>query len=584
MSYDLTSFEKAMALFANRVGIIVNLEVGDKMTPEDAYQKIKNISEYINDIGTGDTTCCKIEYNERDLYFISMTKKRYDTAKGKDINYMKNFNIKQQTTNCSVKLTNDEISKSSNIIENMEKDIITYVGKYYKEFVLDFLNKYEKHIDNLIKNIIEIDISCCNAKNAFEYRYNRPNISNESDENDTSFVKMKNMRHPIVERIIEDVEYIGNDIELSTTDRNGKLLYGINSSGKSTLMKSVGLNIIMAQSGMYVAASTMIFNPYKHIFTRISGMDNIYKGMSSFVVEMTELRNILQRCDKNSLVLGDEICCGTEATSALAIVAAGIETLVNKKTGFIFATHLHELTELKQMRQLIEYDKCISVYHIHISIDEKNVITFHRKLKEGKGLDTYGIEVCKSLNMPSNFMKTAEDIRKEINGLNSLIVNSVSSKYNNELYMTECNICGRKAHDTHHIKYQSDSDENGFFENHHKNIKHNLIALCKDCHNKEHNGTIKIKGYKTTTEGIVIDVDNGIDKEEESYKVEYDYKKLLQYIKRGKCNQWYVRNVKTNIFRKCDEITVIKKINKMLNTSISNIQDDLSDQLFDPTM
>ena len=150
--------------------------------------------------------------------------------------------------------------------------------------------------------------------------------------------------------------------------------------------------------------------------------------------------------------------------------------------------------------------------------------------------------------------------------------------------MTECNICGRKAHDTHHIKYQSDSDENGFFENHHKNIKHNLIALCKDCHNKEHNGTIKIKGYKTTTEGIVIDVDNGIDKEEESYKVEYDYKKLLQYIKRGKCNQWYVRNVKTNIFRKCDEITVIKKINKMLNTSISNIQDDLSDQLFDPTM
>ncbi|MFN9955062.1 MAG: MutS-related protein, partial [bacterium] len=122
-----------------------------------------------------------------------------------------------------------------------------------------------------------------------------------------------NLRHPIIERLITNVEYIGNDISLN---QNGILLYGINASGKSSLMKALGLAIIMVQSGMYVPATSFEFSPYHHIFTRICGNDDIYRGMSSFVVEMSELRNILQRADERSLVIGDEICCGTEAISA----------------------------------------------------------------------------------------------------------------------------------------------------------------------------------------------------------------------------------------------------------------------------
>jgi hypothetical protein len=122
-----------------------------------------------------------------------------------------------------------------------------------------------------------------------------------------------------------------------------------------------------AQSGMFVSAENMKYYPYKKIFTRISGMDNIYKGMSSFTVEMTELRNILQRCNKFSLVIGDEICCGTESISGIAIVSAGIDTLINKGASFIFATHLHELTTMSCIKEHINNNR-LHVKHMLLSI------------------------------------------------------------------------------------------------------------------------------------------------------------------------------------------------------------------------
>ena len=137
-------------------------------------------------------------------------------------------------------------------------------------------------------------------------------------------------------------------------DNTGILLYGINSSGKSTLMKSIGLNIIMAQIGYYVSASEFIYFPYNTLMTRISGMDNIFKGMSSFMVEMMELIAILKRNDSNTLVLGDEICRGTEEKSANIIVTYMLEVLENCNTSFITATHLHQIAEMKSVKNLNE--------------------------------------------------------------------------------------------------------------------------------------------------------------------------------------------------------------------------------------
>jgi DNA mismatch repair protein MutS len=475
------------------------------------------------------------------------------------------------------------------------------VTQYYHEFVSDFVAKYSHVLDKLIAVIGDIDIACCNARNAFEFRYYRP-VLDCGDVGGAcagvgSFIDAKNIRHPIIERIDDSVPYIGNDILLGDCQgcgkggRCGMLLYGINSAGKSSLMKSVGINIIMAQAGMYVAAESFRYRPYRHIFTRISGMDNIYKGMSTFVVEMTELRNIMQRCDNNSLVLGDEICSGTEATSGLAIVASGINTLVNKGASFIFATHLHQLPDIDHVKMHINAGK-IGVSHIHITIDEKNRIRYERKLREGRGLSTYGIEVCRSLDMPVGFMQIAESIRKQIEGYDQLLVQPEVSRYNKGVYMMKCSICDQPAEDTHHIQYQQQSDEDGYFRDYHQNMKHNLMPLCKECHLKEHSGQIDIRGYIKTSEGLVVDLminpaPVAEDKEEDEGLREVDIGKVREYVRRGKCH-WYLRSAKTRTYKKCSDVgKILAKINQLLPASacVKTLEDaDLFNRLYDPLL
>ena len=153
------------------------------------------------------------------------------------------------------------------------------------------------------------------------------------------------MRHPIIERLPFSPEYVTNDITLGKDSKDGILLFGTNACGKSTLMKSLGVSIILAQAGLFVPCTSFTFNPYKTIYTRIWGNDNIFKGLSTFAVEMSELRTILKQSNQNSLILGDELCSGTESTSALSIFAAGLERLHEIGSSFIFATHFHEILD-----------------------------------------------------------------------------------------------------------------------------------------------------------------------------------------------------------------------------------------------
>ena len=145
-----------------------------------------------------------------------------------------------------------------------------------------------------------------------------------------SFVNIKNMRHPIIERINTASEYVPNDVMIGLEGTSGMLLYGCNAVGKSSLMKAIGLNIIMAQAGMYVPASEFIYQPFDYIFTRIADNDNLFKGQSSFAVEMSELRSILKRSNSRNIVLGDELCSGTESVSAQSIFAASVIKLAKE--------------------------------------------------------------------------------------------------------------------------------------------------------------------------------------------------------------------------------------------------------------
>lgn len=469
-----------------------------------SYDKIEKYCEHISNIGktsNNDATQCKIDSNDREGYFITITKKRFETASKIDKKYMASFKTKSIATSTNYKITNKDIEELSiNIISCNEK-ISAIVAKEYKNFVECFIRANGQTIDKLIKYIVRVDIAANSAKNAIDYCYKRPTIDIHKTQQNSSFADIKNMRHPLIERIQDDIEYIGNDIVLN---EDGVLLYGINASGKSSFMKAVGINIIMAQAGMFVAAHEMSYYPYRSIFTRISGMDNIYKGMSSFTVEMTELRNILQRCNKYSLVIGDEICCGTEFISGISIVASGIDTLVKKGASFIFASHLHELTRISCICEHINSNK-LYVKHIRIYIDDNNRIIYDRKIQDGQGSKIYGIEVCKSLDMPFEFMKNAEKFRKEVEGIKDELVKNKKSRYNKKVFVDDCKICGNTAEETHHIVYQENADINGNMTTYHKNKKHNLVPLCKDCHKKEHSGQLKIKGYIKTSSGIILD-------------------------------------------------------------------------------
>ena len=267
-------------------------------------------------------------------------------------------------------------------------------------------------------------------------------------------------------------------------------------------MKSIGLNLIMAQAGFYVAAETFEYYPYHKIFTRICGNDNIFKGHSSFAVEMLELRNILNRCDERSLILGDELCKGTESISALAIVASGICSLTKKKSQFIFATHLHGLNEFNEINDI----QSLKTFHLSVHRDDNGKLIYNRKLSEGSGDTLYGLEVCKSMDMDLEFIKKADYFRDKLINKDKYNFETKESKYNKNLIMNMCEVCKiKKAVETHHIKYQQDADENNFIDHVYKNNESNLVPLCKECHDAETYGKLNIKGWIDTSEGKVLD-------------------------------------------------------------------------------
>lgn len=470
---------------------------------------LSRLAEAISMSGDGDNCLCKLDSNERDGYFLTMTKRRYDAAMklskilnvvGVDINMLDELQVKPISSgSTTLRLSHKWIESTSDAIHELYRKMNIESTQAYKSFLQEVSSKLDEPLKVIIDAFADVDIYTTCAKNAYEYGYSRP-MFDPSKEVGMQFTAI---RHPIIERLQQDVDYVPNDVALGPKyQKHGMLLYGINASGKSSLMKAIGLNVIMAQAGMYVAASSMTYTPYVHLFTRISGQDNIYRGQSSFTVEMSELRNILQRADGMSLVLGDELCAGTESMSALAIVAAGIESLANRQASFVFATHLHELTDIP----CIQKREDLEIAHMHIGMHpETGKIVYERKLQPGKGSALYGLEVCMALQMPKEFLQTAQQVRRWIQKVPNTLVNTKRSRYNAKVAMNTCRVCENPATETHHIRYQQDANDDGFVEKGvHKHRASNLVPLCESCHQKEHKGLLRISGYKKTSEGVQL--------------------------------------------------------------------------------
>jgi len=359
--------------------------------------------------------------------------------------------------------------------------------------IIEFTDK----IDKIVDTIAYIDVVMGNAIHAKENNYCRPIIQNLP--NTSSYLKAKTMRHPLIEVLQTSETYVANDVEFNKNNE-GLLLFGTNAVGKSSLIKAVGICLIMAQSGLFVPCSTFEYKPFTKIFTRILGNDNIFKGLSTFAVEMSELNTILRHSDENSIVLGDELCSGTELGSAISIFVAGLMHLSEKHAKYMFATHFHEITEMPEIKHISTLQLC----HLAVTFDPKTKhLLYDRKLQPGPGNNLYGLEVCKSMLLPKSFLETANAIRLQKDPKYRKISGRSVSKYNTQKIKTNCELCGEISCDIHHLKYQMYSDKFGFIDNVPVHHKANLLSLCKKCHDSIHSKQTEYRKVKTT-QGIQL--------------------------------------------------------------------------------
>jgi len=407
--------------------------------------------------------------------------------------------VKQSASNkyiTSYQIAN--LCKNVSSIKIQLNDIIT---KVYTQILLKF-TQYQKYLDIISEFITHIDVTFSKAYVAREYGYCKPVISNSEKK---SFVKTEDLRHALIEHLQENELYVANDISLGSETINGMLLYGTNAVGKTSLIRALGIAVIMAQSGFYVPASSFVFKPYKYIFTRILGNDNIFKGLSTFAVEMSELRTILRLADKDSLVLGDELCSGTESISATSIFVAGIKQLSKIDSSFIFATHLHEILQYEEITDLAT----VSINHMTVMYNkELDALVYDRKLRDGPGNNMYGLEVCKSLNLPQYFLECANNIRMKYHPESASILETKPSAYNVKHLKGVCEKCGQTfSSEVHHLQHQKEANDKGFIHKQsrffHKNHPANLMSLCSTCHDMFHNTELQHKKVKTT-KGIVL--------------------------------------------------------------------------------
>jgi len=448
----------------------------------------------------------KIDNSDKDGFYLTITLSKFNKINTTRTNY------KFKTQSSIVKITNKNIEDITNKLDELHSKLNQYNKKYWNIYLTELLTKIN---EEWIIHIGYMDFILNGAYIAIRNNYVCPIIDNQSN----SYINVKSLRHPLIEKILPNHQkYIANDISIGNNDETGYVIFGTNSCGKSVLMKSVGIAIILAQIGYYVPCSQMIYSPFNNILTRITGRDDLLKGHSSFTIEMLELNLILEKSNINSLVIGDEICHGTETTSGIAIMSSTLIHLAKNKIPFILTSHLHHLSKVDEV---LLYQN-IKFKHLSVRRDiVNNRLIFERKLNDGSGLANYGIEVAKFIIHSSNkeFIELSEKIRYKLlnDNCQGNLLSIKKSNYNKSKLLNMCEICNNyPANQTHHIIEQQHKNKNGFVFSNRDNRKiyihdkSNLVGLCENCHlevhgkNKLSNRKLIIHGYELTTDGEIL--------------------------------------------------------------------------------
>lgn len=337
----------------------------------------------------------KIKFNKVFGYYLEVTNSYRDMVP--------DYYTRKQTLANAERYITPELKELEDMILGAEDKLFSLEYGLYVEL----RNKVAQEIVRILqtaKAVAGIDVFASLALVAERSNYVKPSV------NEKGLIDIRGGRHPVVEKMIPNDMFIANDTYLDNTKSRVSIITGPNMAGKSTYMRQTALIVLMAQIGSFVPAASAKIGLADRIFTRVGASDDLASGQSTFMVEMTEVANILRNATRNSLLILDEIGRGTSTFDGLSIAWAVVEHISNPKllgAKTLFATHYHELTELE--------GKLPGVNNYCIAVKEKgDDIVFLRKIIKGGADKSYGIQVAKLAGVPESVIGRAKELAEEL--------------------------------------------------------------------------------------------------------------------------------------------------------------------------
>ena len=352
----------------------------------------------------------ELEARERERTGIKSLKIKYNRVFGYSLEVTNTFKdlvpedyIRKQTLTNAERYITQELKDLEDLILGAEDKLYALEFELFSD-IRDQVGAEVVRIQRTAKAVAALDVFASLALVAQRNNFVRPKI------NETGLIDIRNGRHPVVEQMIENDMFIPNDTYLDNHKKRISIITGPNMAGKSTYMRQTALIVLMAQIGSFVPADSANIGVVDRIFTRVGASDDLASGQSTFMVEMTEVANILRNATSRSLLILDEIGRGTSTFDGLSIAWAVIEHISNTKlcgAKTLFATHYHELTELE--------GKLSGVNNYCIAVKEKgDDIVFLRKIVKGGADKSYGIQVAKLAGGPDSVIQRAKELVEEL--------------------------------------------------------------------------------------------------------------------------------------------------------------------------
>lgn len=348
----------------------------------------------------------QLEAREKEATGIKNLKVKYNKVFGYYLEVTNSFKnlvpadwVRKQTLTNAERYTTDELKKLEDVILGAEDKLCSLEYDLFNE-VRDSIAAEVRRIKSTARAIAEIDVYTALSVVAQQYNYVKPEI------NEKGIIDIKNGRHPVVEKMIRNDMFVANNTYLDNAKNRISIITGPNMAGKSTYMRQTALIVLMAQIGSFVPAQEANIGIVDRIFTRVGASDDLASGQSTFMVEMTEVANILRNATPKSLLILDEIGRGTSTFDGLSIAWAVVEYIANTKVlgaKTLFATHYHELTELEGTLDGVN-NYCIAVK------ENGDDIVFLRKIIKGGADKSYGIQVAKLAGVPDTVIERAKEL------------------------------------------------------------------------------------------------------------------------------------------------------------------------------